>query len=259
MSSGLPLVSIVTPTYNQAEFLEETILSVLNQDYPNTEYIIIDGGSTDGSVDIIRKYANRLAYWVSEPDRGQAHAINKGWQRATGEIVAWLNSDDTYEPRAVRVAVKLLNENPGAGMVAGAINIVDRDGNYLRTEYSVPLNAAASLRFRGGWHIQQPAVFIRSSVLDRVGMLNESIHYALDIDLWTRIALEYEIVYSQFTLANFRLWEKSKTGLQRQDPKEVVRIRKKHLGHINYYRYAMWARARTWGGRILRQSGLKLS
>ena len=106
-----PKITVVTPSFNQAQFLERTILSVLTQNYPNLEYIIIDGGSTDGSVEIIKKYESKLTYWVSEPHRGQSHAINKGWQRATGEIVAWLNSDDTYEPDAIRRVVEFLQKN----------------------------------------------------------------------------------------------------------------------------------------------------
>ncbi|HRY21099.1 MAG TPA: glycosyltransferase family 2 protein, partial [Flexilinea sp.] len=120
-----PFVSIVTPSFNQAEFLERTIQSVLSQDYPNLEYIIIDGGSTDGSVEIIRKYENRLAYWVSEKDKGQTNAINKGFNRAKGEIFAWLNSDDIYEPGAIQAAVEALMSDPSLGFVYGDCNFID--------------------------------------------------------------------------------------------------------------------------------------
>ena len=129
--TDLPLVSIVTPSYNQAAFLEETIRSVLEQDYPRVEYIIIDGGSTDGSAEIIQRYADRLAYWVSERDRGQTDAINKGFARATGSILAWLNSDDTYQPGALREAVDYLLAHPDVGMVYGDGNFIDEHGKVI--------------------------------------------------------------------------------------------------------------------------------
>src|SRR5512139_1414374 len=131
MSTSLPLVSIITPSYNQARFLETTIRSVLDQDYPNLEYLIVDGGSTDGSREIIQRYSDRLAWWVSERDQGQTDAINKGFARARGEILAWLNSDDTYLPGAIQGAVDFLQDHPGVGMVYGDANLIDEQSNVI--------------------------------------------------------------------------------------------------------------------------------
>ncbi|MBC7078479.1 MAG: glycosyltransferase, partial [Synergistales bacterium] len=132
-SSFLPRVSVVTPSYNQAQFIEETIRSVLLQGYPNLEYLILDGGSTDGSVELIRKYEPWLAYWVSERDEGQADAINRGWRRSTGEILAYLNSDDVYAPGAIHRAVIYLLAHPNAVAVVGSYKLIDAEGKVLRT------------------------------------------------------------------------------------------------------------------------------
>jgi len=148
----LPVISIVTPSYNQVQFLEETILSVLNQDYPNIEYIVIDGGSTDGSVDIIRKYADRLAYWVSEPDRGQAHAINKGFARATGDLLGWLNSDDLYLPGALSAVAEAYADNPGCLIAANVINFDEHTG----AEQLVRQSGITLARFIGFWSEPRP-------------------------------------------------------------------------------------------------------
>src|SRR5262245_58143275 len=126
-----PLVSIVTPSFNQARYIEATMRSVLSQDYPRIEYLIVDGGSNDGTVEIINKYGGRLAWWVSEKDQGKADAINKGFGRAGGQILAWLNSDDTYEPGAVSAAVKYLLEHPDVGMVYGDCNFINDDGRVI--------------------------------------------------------------------------------------------------------------------------------
>src|SRR5512136_1965980 len=126
-----PLVTVITPSFNQAQFLEATILSVLNQDYPKLEYFVMDGGSTDGSLEIIKKYESRLTGWVSEKDHGQTDAINKGFSRARGDILAWLNSDDTYEINAVREAVAYLRERPEIGLVYGDANFIDESGRII--------------------------------------------------------------------------------------------------------------------------------
>jgi glycosyltransferase involved in cell wall biosynthesis len=229
MDSNLPLVSIVTPSYNQAQFLEQTILSVLNQDYPNIEYIIIDGGSTDGSVDIIRKYAHRLAYWVSEPDRGQSHAINKGWMRSKGDVLAWLNSDDYYEPGGVRGAIDLLLSHPKSVAVCGSIRVVDETGHYLSTQHSVPVKLRKMLSLRGNWTIQQPAVFARRDAVERAGWLDPKVHFLMDVDLFLRLMRRGHFLYSDFVWANFRSWQGSKTGTGGPPAGEREYIISKHL------------------------------
>jgi hypothetical protein len=182
---SLPLVTIVTPSYNQAEYLEATIQSVLAQDYPNLEYFIIDGGSTDGSVKIIEKYADQLTWWVSEPDRGQADAINKGLRRARGEVVAWLNSDDLYLPGAIHEGVSALTADPGLGVVFGDAITIDSQGRPLNKLAFGDWGIADLMRFR---IICQPAVFMRRSILEQAGFLSADFHFMLDHHLWLRIA-----------------------------------------------------------------------
>lgn len=201
--SAKPLVSIITPSFNQAQFIEQTIQSVLGQDYPNLEYIIVDGGSTDGSVERIRRYADRLAWWVTEPDQGQTDAINKGFARARGEILAWLNSDDTYLPDAVSHAVQTLERNPEAGLVYGDANLIDENGAVIG---KFPARQTDYRRLRQGFvHIPQQAAFFRAELWKQVGPLDPSFYFAMDYDLWVRLARVSQFLYIPQTWANFRL------------------------------------------------------
>lgn len=198
-----PLVSIVTPSFNQARFLEETIRSVLEQDYPAIEYIIVDGGSDDGSLEIIQRYAGQLTWWVSEPDRGQTDAINKGFVRARGDILAWLNSDDTYLPHAVAEAVNYLRSQPQVGMVYGDANLVDETGQIIGR---FPAAQTDYRRLRQGYvHIPQQASFFRADLWRRVGPLDPTFYFAMDYDLWVRLARLAPLVYQPRLWANFRL------------------------------------------------------
>jgi glycosyltransferase involved in cell wall biosynthesis len=201
--SATPLVSIVTPSFNQAQFLEQTIRSVLEQDYPNFEYLIVDGGSTDGSPEIIRRYADRLSWWVSEPDQGQTDAINKGFSHARGDILAWLNSDDAYLPGAIRQAVDYLQSHPQAGMVYGDANLIDTDGKIIG---KFPARQTDYRRLKRGYvHIPQQSAFFRRSLWDQVGPLDPAFFFAMDYDLWVRLARISELHYYPTLWASFRL------------------------------------------------------
>ena len=198
-----PLVSIVTPSYNQGRFLEETIQSVISQDYPRLEYLIIDGGSTDQSLEIIQRYQDSLAWWVSEPDQGQTDAINKGFARAQGDILAWLNSDDTYLDGAVAEAVDYLTSHPETGMVYGDANLVDETGRIIGR---FPARQTDYRRLRRGYvHIPQQAAFFRGELWRQVGPLDPSFYFAMDYDLWVRLAKVSSLQYQPKLWANFRL------------------------------------------------------
>lgn len=211
---SLPLVSIVTPSFNQAAFLEEAMCSVLEQDYPILEYLVVDGGSTDGSVEIIRRYAERLAWWVSQPDKGQTDAINQGFSHAQGEILAWLNSDDAYLPDAISEAVDYLQSHPSVGMVYGDAQLIDREGHIIG---KFPARQTDYRRLRRGYvHIPQQAAFFRASLWKQVGPLDPSFFFAMDYDLWVRLARLAPITYMPRFWAKFRLHESGKSVISDQ-------------------------------------------
>ena len=203
----MTLVSIITPSYNQAKYLEQTIQSVLNQDYPRIEYIVIDGASKDGSVDIIKKYADKLTYWESKKDKGQADAINKGFAHATGEIIAWLNSDDYYLPGAVRAAVKVFEENPDVVLVYGDMLAVDENSTTFNTLTYKQLTLEDLFCFQ---IIGQPAVFMRRSALQKTSGLDLTFHFLLDHLLWIKIAKQGKILHVSQTWAAARYHAEAK-------------------------------------------------
>lgn len=207
-----PKISIVTPSFNQGKFIEETIRSVLLQNYPNLEYIVIDGGSTDETIEVLKKYEPWITYWVSEPDKGQSHAINKGLERCTGEIFNWLNSDDWLEPNALfDVATQFMN-NPEAQVVSGYENHV-KDKGLMECNKGTFL--ADTLEATIEWcQIAQPSTFFKMDAMRKIGPIPEDMHYIMDGEIWVRFLLMYgqeNFIKVAKPLVNFRLHEGSKT------------------------------------------------
>ena len=187
----LPLISVITPSFNQGRFIEQTIRSVLLQGYPHVEYIIIDGGSSDESVDVIRKYEKYLTYWVSETDRGQSHAINKGLRKASGKILCWLNSDDYFAPNALATIAEKLADGSGTYAIVGHMVRVHHDGRpplTVRGEYE---NRRRLLQIWKPYEMHQSSIFWRREVMEKVGLLDENQHLIMDFDYWARISKHF--------------------------------------------------------------------
>lgn len=207
-------VTVITPSYNQAAFLPTTIDSVLNQDYSDIEYLIFDGGSTDGSCAVLEAIRDPRARWVSEKDKGQSDALNKGLQAATGDILTYINSDDTLLPGAVRFAIEYFEAHPETDLLHGDCEAIDAEGRHIREMKSAPLGLAEWLTGRHP-NVHQPGTFWRRRMMERLGLFDSSMNYAFDSDYWVRAALEgFKLDYVPGMRAQYRFHDTSKTVSQ---------------------------------------------
>ncbi|HZZ79982.1 MAG TPA: glycosyltransferase family 2 protein [Gemmataceae bacterium] len=234
-----PLVSIVTPSFNQGRFLRRTIDSVLSQDYPRIEYLVCDGGSTDESVNILQNYDERVR-WHSRRDGGQSDAINHGLRQSRGDILAWLNSDDVLAPGAVRTAVSHFQTHPDWDLIYGAAQHIDENDGVIEDYPTADYDFGQLLQ---SCIICQPATFWRRSVVDRVGLLDESLHYAMDYEYWLRIdRAGCKLVHVPELLACSRLYPETKTLSARMEVyREILAVSRRHAGDASFSQYyAYW-------------------
>lgn len=236
--SAWPKISVVTPSFNQGQFIEETIRSVLLQSYPNLELIIIDGGSTDNTQEIIKKYETWIKYWVSEPDRGQSHAINKGIGKATGEILFWLNSDDLVLPGTFALVAQVFSDNPETKMVIGQAKVINNEGNEIGDLLS-KFTSWEELVITPHNQVRQVSTFFSKSLFDECGLVNEDINIAMDIELLSRITRCYKPTVITDFVSAFRVQEQSKSFVDSlKGYEEIDRFRKKILhNHALLHRY----------------------
>jgi len=208
-----PKITVITPSFNQACFLEKTIKSVIDQKYPNLEYFIIDGGSTDNSIDIIKKYEKNISFWCSVKDNGQASAINKGFKMATGEIICWLNSDDLYEEVTFRKVANYFNKNQNVDIVYGDLKVIDSEDRLLTIKRVIPYCFISQL-FSASL-VPQPSCFWKTHVFKKIGYLNEKYNYQMDYEYFVRMgAQKFKFGIIKEPLAKFRLHPNSKTNLE---------------------------------------------
>lgn len=224
----LPLVSVVTPSFNQGAFIEETIRSVQEQDYPRIEHIVVDGGSTDGTIDILRRHAH--VCWISEPDRGQADAVNKGFAMAGGEIFGWLNSDDLYLSGAINAGVELLLES-GCGLVHGGWRRIDANGDVINDVPAVPFDLRQQLDYAN--LVAQPGSLFTREAFETVGGLDVSYRYAMDYELFLRIGARFEVRHVDRVLGAYRYHPDSKTVAESEGfVEETYRAARRHGARI---------------------------
>jgi glycosyltransferase involved in cell wall biosynthesis len=239
--SQRPLITIVTPSFNQGHFIKETIQSILAQNYPHLEHLVMDGGSTDSTVEVLKAYPDIT--WVSEKDRGQTHAVNKGVVRARGEIIGWINSDDTFLPGAFEAVRQTFQSDPQCFVVYGDYHAIDENGVILYSTESFCGTYEEMVRWWDyTYAIHQPTVFVRKKVFEVAGLLDESFHYAMDYEWWLRVSKHFRFHHIPGYIATYRMHPDAKTfaPLEHYVYPEQLRASKKHWGHfweMKYWRY----------------------
>jgi glycosyltransferase involved in cell wall biosynthesis len=232
MMYSKPLISIVTPSFNQGQYIEETILSVLKQGYPNIEYIVVDGGSTDNTIEILKKYESQIQ-WVSEEDRGQADAVNKGIKMATGEIIGWLNSDDTYEPGCVQKVVECFLKSPEIVLIYGNGRQMNQEGKNIKP---LIVNKITFEKLSKKNKLLQPSIFFKKEAIENIGYLNPDLHFVMDFELWVRFFKRHEkqTKYIPEYLSSWRIHYDTKTSLNRDNIfQELFEVLQNHYGYIS--------------------------
>ena len=243
-SGALPKITIVTPSYNQDKFVRETIESILNQNYPNLEYFVVDGGSTDNSVDIIREYKDHIDWWVSEKDQGQTDAIMKGFNRATGELFAWVNSDDVLFPGCLKAVADCYLKNSKPDIIHTNVAYID-SGSRITSFVRVPRQSRFFF-FRGVWHGAAPTIFYKTSLFRDIGGLNRKYYLSMDVDIWVRMMKTgAKVAHIPRYLGGFRWHDSAKTvqSLRRrntQENLETTEILDANLSRSNQARRAFW-------------------
>jgi len=230
--SDLPKISIITPSYNQANFIEDAIKSVLGQNYPNFEHIIIDGGSVDGTVDILKKYPHLK--WISEPDKGQSEAVNKGILISTGEIIGWLNADDIYYPDTFRAVAEIFRNNPNIDIIFGNYCYIDENGELLSIRREIPFNFKIYLWTKNCYHANC-AGFFKRRCFEQFGLLNETLHYSMDFELYLRFYINgCQFYQCDKIFGGYRIHSTSKTSLyknkQREEAEKIFELYKHRIG-----------------------------
>lgn len=243
-----PIITIVTPSYNQGKYIERTIKSVLAQKITDLEYLIFDGGSTDNTVDILRSFEDSIQ-WISERDSGQADAVNRGFKKARGEIIGWLNSDDIYYTNTLHDVIDLFNSNSDIDIVYGMADHIDEQDNFIETYYAREWSYE---QLKSVCYICQPAVFFRRSVIDEFGLLNDKLRYCMDYEFWLRIGKHKSFYYLQKKLAGSRLYPETKTlGSRVAVHKEILSMLKQQCD----YTPSRWIY--NYAHAVLDESGLK--